>query len=133
MLFGWGDRAAFVDHPTWAPRKGLYRENGLVNGAMLAVAQFRDSINGVRQEGPDRIKWEIRNHMNSYCLGSDYGVTLPKNMDRAQLYLNPHTGATLSTSVSPLSIPSNALTGQIAHHIANLDRPAIMGIGFWEH
>lgn len=134
MLFGWGDRAAYDEHPVWKIRKGLYRTDGKVDGSSSALAPRRDrESDGDRIEGPDRMKWEIRNHMKGYCAGTDYGVTLPHNMYRAQYYLNPRTGATISTKYNALSIPTNNLRNIAIDHIANLDRPVVVGTGYYAH
>lgn len=86
MLFGWADQQAWLGRPDWAHRSGIYRSNGSLDGSPGANAPR------TMNTGVTNMTWEIRNDIDTYCVG-DSGLTWPRGMGDAYLYLAPRTGA----------------------------------------
>ncbi len=124
MLFGWADKQAASGNSYWAPRWGLYRQNG-GKGANAVAPQNMD--NGVRN-----MTWEIRNDVGTWCWGNS-GPTNPWNMDDASNYFSGRTGTRLSTHYNVLGIQESRLRQYARNSIRDRNTPAIIGTGWLTH
>ena len=78
MLFCWADRQAGLGNGYWAPRNGLYRQNGGYGADALApVSQDAGVANVIR---------EINGDVGTFCI-FDSGATWPWRMVDAWHYL----------------------------------------------
>jgi hypothetical protein len=124
MLFGWADKQAASGNSYWAPRNGLYRQNG-GKGADAVAPATMDS--GVRN-----MTWEIRNDVGTWCaFGS--GPTNPWNMDDASNYFSGRTGTRLSTHYNVLGIHEGRLREYARDSIIDRNTPAVIGTGWLTH
>lgn len=124
MLFGWADNQAANGNNYWAPRWGLYRQNG-GTGANAVAPKYMD--NGVRN-----MTWEIRNDVGTWCWGNS-GPTNPWNMDNASNYFQNRTGTKLSTHYNVLGIHESRLRRYARNSIRDRNTPAIIGTGWLTH
>ncbi|MFT3797279.1 hypothetical protein [Microbacterium sp.] len=124
MLFGWADRTAHSGLPYWAPRTGIYRQNG-GRGADAVAPTTQD-------QGVQNMIAEIRGQVSTFCaFGS--GATAPWNMSGAWQYLNGRTGAHLDTHYNVLGIHETRLANYAASSIAYRKTPAVIGTGWLTH
>ena len=124
MLFGWADKQADLGNAYWAPRWGLYRQNGGKGGNAVAP---RNMDNGVRN-----MTWEIRNDIGTWCAGNS-GPTFPWDMDQATDYLKGRTGTKLSTHYNVVGIHESRLRKYARNSIRDRNTPAIIGTGWLTH
>ncbi len=124
MLFGWADRQAATGNAYWAPRWGLYRNNG--GRGSNAVAPL-SMDNGVR----NMIR-EIRNDIGTFCITGS-GATFPWDMHKARNYLRGRTGTTLGTHYNVFGIHKSSLRNLARNSIRDRSTPAIIGTGWLSH
>jgi len=124
MLFGWADNQAASGNAYWAPRWGLYRQNGGY-GADAVAPQTWDT-------GVKNMMWEIRQRIHTFCaFGS--GATAPWDMSGAAGYLAVRTGTTLSTHYNVLGIHEGGLMVKARDSIVYRRTPSIIGTGWLNH
>jgi hypothetical protein len=124
MLFGWADRQAANGNAYWAPRWGIYRVNG-GKGANAVAPLDQDA--GIRN-----VIEEIRGQVGTFCVGSN-GATWPWNMDGAQKYLNPRTGAYIRTNYNDFGFTEGRLMAYARDSIRYRATPAVIGTGWLQH
>ncbi len=124
MLFGWADNQAAEGNGYWAPRWGLYRQNGGKGSNAVAPSDM--------QPGVKNMTWEIRNDIGTWCAGNS-GPTFPWDMDQATDYLNGRTGTKLSTHYNSVGIHESRLRNYARNSIVDRDTPAIIGTGWLNH
>jgi hypothetical protein len=124
MLFGWADYQAAHGNAYWAPRTGLYRENG---GYGAEVVAPKDMDDGVRN-----MIWEIRDRIKTFCYRGR-GATPPWRMDNAAGYLARRSATRLSTHYSRVGIPWSSLRKKAISSIKDRGTPAVIGTGWLGH
>lgn len=124
MLFGWGDYQAGNGNTYWAPRFGLYRENG-GRGANVVAPLTQDA--GIRN-----VITEIHDEVGTFCaFGS--GATAPWDMPGAWRYLNGRTGTGLRSDWNSLGIHDDSIRDRAIDSIVNRRTPAVIGTGWLSH
>lgn len=124
MLFGWADNQAANGNGYWAPRNGLYRQNGGY-GADAVAPRTADT-------GVNNMTWEIRNRIGTFCaFGS--GATPPWSMGNASGYLAGRSGTRLDTHYDVLGIHEDRLREYARNSIRDRGTPAIIGTGWLTH
>jgi hypothetical protein len=124
MLFGWADNQAATGNASWAPRWGLYRENGGY-GANVVAPQYWDT-------GVKNMIWEIRQRIGTFCaFGS--GATTPWDMSGAAGYLVNRSGTRLYTNYNSVGISTSGLRERARDSIIDYKTPAIIGTGWLNH
>jgi hypothetical protein len=124
MLFGWADNQAASGNASWAPRWGLYRENGGY-GANAVAPQYWDT-------GVKNMIWELRQRIDTFCaFGS--GATAPWDMSGAAGYLTNRSGTHLYTNYNSVGIPTGGLRERARDSIIDYRTPAIIGTGWLNH
>ena len=126
MLFGWADKQAATGNAYWAPRWGLYRENG-GKGADDVAPRNMGSSGGIYN-----MTWEIRNDVDTFCVGNS-GPTTPWDMDEASEYLKDRSGTKLDTHYNVAGIHTKRLREYARDSIIDRDTPAIIGTGWLTH
>ncbi len=124
MLFGWADNQAASGNAYWAPRWGIYRQNGGYGADAVAPRYWDDGVK--------TMMWDIRQRIATFCaFGS--GATAPWDMGRASGYLAGRTGTTLSTHYNVLGIHEGGLMVKARDSIVYRQTPAIIGTGWLNH
>jgi hypothetical protein len=124
MLFGWADKQAASGNAYWAPRFGLYRQNGGYGADAVAPATM--------DAGVSAMTWEIRNRIGTFCaFGS--GATPPWSMGGASGYLAGRTGTRLDTHYDVFGIHEDRLREYARDSIRDRGTPAIIGTGWLTH
>lgn len=124
MLFCWADRQAATGNAYWAPRFGLYRQNG-GTGADVVAPLTQDA-------GVENVIRDLRNRCGTFNLGGQ-GATLPASMGNAAGYLAPRTGARLATSYNVFGISEGRLRDAARNSIRDRATPAVIGTGWLSH
>ena len=124
MLFCWADYQAAHGNSYWAPRWGLYRENG-GRGANAVAPLVQDA--GVRNAIT-----EIRGQVGTFCaFGS--GATVPWGMPNAWKYLSGRTGTTMRSDWNSAGFHLDSIRNRAIESIANRRTPAVIGTGWLSH
>jgi hypothetical protein len=124
MLFCWADYQASHGNAYWAPRTGIYRQDG-GRGAEAVAPLYQDN-------GVNNVIREISDQVDTFCaFGS--GATCPWDMPDACEYLNGRTGATLQANWNSLGICEDGLRDKAIASIVNRHTPAIIGTGWLSH
>jgi hypothetical protein len=124
MLFGWADRQAATGNAYWAPRIGIYRQNG-GRGADAVAPLTQDA-------GVNNVIVEVRGQVGTFCaFGS--GATPPWGMPGAWQYLNGRTGAWLRSDWNSVGIHEDGLRDRAIDSIVNRRTPAVIGTGWLSH
>jgi hypothetical protein len=124
MLFCWADRQAETGNAYWAPRTGIYRENGgRASNAVAPIAQ---------DGGVNNVITEIRGQVGTFC-ASGSGATFPWGMMGAWLYLNGRSNCTLQTNWNSWGIRQNYLRDLAVISIVYRQTPTIIGTGWFVH
>jgi hypothetical protein len=124
MLFGWGDRQASTGNAYWAPRTGLYRQNG-GRGADAVAPLAQDA-------GVQNMTRELNGQVHTFCaFGS--GATAPWDMPGAWNYLNGRTGAAGRADWNSFGIKQDWLRDRAIDSIVNRRTPAVIGTGWLSH
>lgn len=124
MLFGWADRQAGTGNPYWAPRFGLYRQNGGYGADVIAPISQDQGIRNVIQE--------VRGYVNTFCI-FDSGATWPWEMADAWMYLNGRTGTYLRAGWNSVGIHQDWLRDRVRDSIKYRGTPGIIGTGWLSH
>lgn len=128
MLFGWADLRASEGDPYWAPRWGLYRQNGGKHPTPNDVAP------ATMTSGAKNMIWEIRNHIGTFCSWfSEAAPTLPAGMSNAAKYFVGRTGTRLKTDFSRFGISWDSFRSKTANHIIERKTPVVIGTGWFSH
>lgn len=124
MLFGWGDRQAAFGNPYWAPRWGLYRQNGGYGADAVAPITMDAGIQNIIRE--------IHGHVGTFCMFGS-GATYPWRMPDAWHYLSGRTGTGLQAYWNSFGIHEDGLRDWAAGSIIYRATPAIIGTGWLSH
>lgn len=124
ILFGWADRQADLGNIYWAPRFGIYRQNGGLGANVMAPVSM--------DEGVKNMIREIRNHIGTFCFGNS-GPTIPWNMSKARRYLAERTFTRLDTNFNIFGIYTDRLRDITIRSIVNRKTPVVIGTGFLNH
>lgn len=124
ILFAWADRQAAFGNLYWAPRWGLYRENGGRGTNVVAPLSMDDGVRNMIRE--------IRDDIGTFCITGS-GATFPWDMSQARRYLNGRTGTTLSTHYNSVGIHRGHLREKARNSIRDRQTPAIIGTGWLSH
>ncbi len=100
MLFCWGDHQAGTGNAYWAPRWGLYRQDGGYGADVVAPLTM--------DEGVKNVVREIHNDIGTFCIFGS-GATFPWSMPDAWHYLSGRTGTTLEAHWDSLGISEDGL------------------------
>lgn len=124
MLFGWADYQAASGNTYWAPRFGLYRENGGYGTDAIAPVSMDDGVRAMT--------WELRNRIGTLCLFKN-SPTPPWSMGKASGYLVGRTWTRLVTHYNVLGIHKDRLRDYARNSIRDRGTPAIIGTGWLSH
>jgi len=124
MLFCWGDYQAAHGNAYWAPRNGLYRQNG-GRGADAVAPLTQDT-------GVENAIKELHHEVGTFCLFGS-GATTPWDMPGAWNYLSGRTGTGARADWNSLGISNDGLRDRAIDSIANRHTPAVIGIGWLSH
>lgn len=124
MLFCWADYQAAHGNAYWAPRWGLYRQDG---------GRGADVVAPLRQDGGvENVIQELHDQVHTFCsFGS--GATCPWDMPEAWRYLNGRSGVRITTSWNSVGICENKLRDRAIDSIVNRHTPAVIGTGWLSH
>lgn len=124
MLFCWADYQAAHGNAYWAPRSGLYRQNG-GRGAEAVAPLTQD-------EGVNNAIRELHNEVHTFCaFGS--GATCPWDMPDAVTYLSGRSGTTLQANWDSFGICEDRLRDAAITSIVSRHTPAVIGTGWLSH
>jgi hypothetical protein len=118
MLIGWADRQAATGNSYWAPRWGLYRQNGGTGADAVAPLAMDDGIRTIIRE--------IHGHVGTFC-SFGQGATTPWGMPEVWRYLQPRTGAWASCHWNSVGVAENRLRNYVRDSIVQRATPAIVG------
>jgi hypothetical protein len=124
ILFCWADRQAGTGNSYWAPRWGLYRENGGYGTDVVAPLTMDDGVRNIIRE--------IHGYVGTFCLFGQ-GATYPWEMDDAAQYLSGRTWTTLTTHYNSWGYGTSSLRKKARNSIRDRDTPAIIGTGWLSH
>ncbi|TAN61726.1 hypothetical protein EPN18_06095 [bacterium] len=124
MLFCWADWQAANGNAYWAPRWGLYRENGGRGNNVVAPL--------TQDTGVSNIIKEINGQVGTFCITGS-GATLPSSMGGASAYLSGRTGTSLGTHYNVLGISEDRLREYARNSIRDRATPAVIGTGWLTH
>ena len=124
MLFGWADRQAGTGNAYWAPRNGLYRQNGGYGPDVVAPTGQDQGIRNVIQE--------IRGYVGTFCI-FDSGATWPWEMVDAWHYLTGRSGTYLRAGWNDFGISRDWLRDRARDSIKFRSTPAVIGTGWLSH
>lgn len=124
MLFGWADHQAERGNRYWAPRWGLYRENGGY-GANADAPQHLDA-------GVENMTWDIAGRMATLCAFGQT-ATHPDQMQYANSYFKGRTGTTMEVNSNWFGVHALSLHIRARDSILNRNTPAIIGTGWLSH
>lgn len=124
MMFLWADRQAGTGNAYWAPRNGLYRQNG---------GRGADAVAPLNQDqGVVNVIQELHNDVGTFCIFGS-GATFPWSMGGSWQYLNGRTGTTLDCDWDSLGIDEDGLRDKAISSIRDRHTPAVIGIGWLSH
>lgn len=124
MLLAWCDNQADAGNPRWAPRWGIYRQNGQTAPAPNAVVPLNQNV---ASEG---MMIQIGNSLDTYC--TPWGTaTLPGDMDGVNGYLAPRTGAEAEARWEVYD--ADYLRVRAMNQVWGWGTPAVIGTGFFQH
>jgi hypothetical protein len=124
MMFLWADHQAGSGNAYWAPRFGLYRQNG-GRGADVVAPLTQDP-------GVDSVIQEIHNDVGTFCI-FDNGATTPWDMPGAWNYLNGRTYTRFQCDWDSLGIDEDGLRDKAISSIRDRQTPAVIGTGWLSH
>lgn len=124
ILFGWADRQAAGGNAYWAPRWGIYRQNGGY-GADAVAPLARDA-------GVDSMIDEFHNDCGTWCAFGQ-GATNPWSMGDAWHYLSGRTGTRLEAHYNAVGIHEDSLRDWAISSIRDRATPAVIGTGWLSH
>ena len=124
MLLGWVDFRASHSGSSWAKHWGAYRVNG--GKGLDAVAPLYVD-NGVKN-----MIWEIRNHVDTFCLGKKNGATHPSTMLDITSYLSGRSTLKVYDTYNIFGARLDKYRDRARDTIIN-GTPAIIGTGWLSH
>jgi hypothetical protein len=124
MLFCWADRQAALGNAYWAPRWGLYRQNGGWGADVMAPISQDEGVNNVIRE--------LNGHVGTFCMFGS-GATYPWSMGEAWRYLSGRSGAWIQTHWNSFGAHEDWLRDWAANSIIYRSTPAIIGTGWLSH
>ena len=124
ILFCWADIQAETGNSYWAPRWGLYRQNGGSGANDIAPLH--------QTSGVDNVIEEIHEDVATWCIANS-GATFPWDMHQARNYLSGRTGTKLSTHYNSLGISESRLRKYARNSIRDRGTPAVIGTGWLSH
>jgi hypothetical protein len=124
MLFGWADNQADEGNSYWAPRWGLYRENGGYGSDAVAPSSQDSGIGNITED--------ISDYIETFCAGSS-GATYPWKMDDAYDYIDGRSGTDLSIHYNVAGISETRLREYARNSIRDRETPAVIGTGWLQH
>jgi uncharacterized repeat protein (TIGR01451 family) len=128
MLFAWADNQAASGNPYWAPRWGLYRQNGGYGADATPPLWWNEGhteLNGVKS-----MMMEIRRYVSTFCV-FESGATFQWDMGgNAWRYLNGRTGARFQATWNTIPFTSDDHRDRVIHSIVSRQTPAVIGTGF---
>ena len=124
MLFGWADEQAAGGNPYWAPRWGIYRQNGGYGANAVAPVNL--------DPGVENMIREIHNDVGTFCIFGS-GATFPWRMADAWHYLSGRTGTSLQAHWNSLGIAEDGLRDWAVGSIRDRGTPAVIGTGWLSH
>ena len=124
MLFCWADRQAATGNSYWAPRWGLYRENG-GKGADAVAPLSMD--NGVRN-----VIKEIHGYVGTFNLAGN-GATFPWDMGKAVYYFSGRTNTHMETHHNTFGLHTWGLFLEARGSIVYRKTPVVIGTGWLNH
>ena len=125
MLFGWADRQAEGGtNAYWAPRWGLYRQDGGRGFNELAPVSMTEGIRNVVRE--------LHGQVGTFCaFGS--GATWPWEMVDAVAYLSGRTFTRLEAHWNSIGWHEDGLRNYARNSIRDRGTPAVIGTGWLNH
>jgi hypothetical protein len=124
MLFCWADRQAGLGNGYWAPRNGLYRQNGGYGADALApVNQDAGVTNVIR---------EINGDVGTFCLFGS-GATWPWRMADAWHYLTNRSYTSLRAGWNSIGWSQDWIRDRARDSIKYRATPAVIGTGWLSH
>jgi hypothetical protein len=124
MLFCWGDYQSAHGNAYWAPRNGLYRQNG-GRGADAVAPLIQDA-------GVENVMRELNGEVHTFCIFGS-GATAPWDMPGAWSYLNGRTGTAARADWNSVGICQDWLRDRAIESIVNRHTPAVIGTGWLIH
>jgi len=124
ILFCWGDHQAGNGNSYWAPRWGLYRQDGGRGANVVAPT--------TQTAGVDNVVTEIHDDVATFCI-TGQGATFPWDMDQARNYLSGRTGTTLTTHFNSFGVGEPTLREYARDSIRDRGTPAVIGTGWLSH
>jgi hypothetical protein len=124
MLFCWGDYQASNGNAYWAPRTGLYHQNG---------GRGPDAVAPLNQDaGVNNVAIELHGECNTFCVFGS-GATCPWDMPGAWSYLSGRTGTGGRADWNSFGISQDSLRDRAIDSIVNRHTPAVIGTGWLSH
>ena len=124
MMFLWADRQAGTGNAYWAPRNGLYRQNGGRGADAVAPLNQDQGVRNVIQE--------IHGDVGTFCI-FDNGATFPWDMGGSWQYLNGRTYTRLQCDWDSFGIDEDGLRDKAISSIRDRQTPAVIGTGWLSH
>lgn len=124
MLFCWADRQAGLGNAYWAPRNGLYRQNGGYGADALAPV-YQDA-------GVENVIREIHGDVGTFCIFGS-GATWPWSMADAWHYLSGRTGTGLRAGWNSVGWSQDWIRDRARDSIKYRRTPAVIGTGWLSH
>ncbi|MEO1795872.1 MAG: hypothetical protein AAFR53_02515 [Pseudomonadota bacterium] len=124
ILFLWGDRQAGTGNSYWAPRWGLYRQNGGTGPDALSPTGMTAGVRNVIRE--------IAGHIGTFC-SFGQGATHPATMAQASRYFRRRTGTRLVEHHNIFGAHEARLRNYARNSIRDRGTPAIIGTGWLSH
>lgn len=124
ILFLWADRQAETGNSYWAPRWGLYRQNGGRGANATAPTSQTTGVNNVISE--------IADDIGTFCAAGQ-GATFPWEMSDARNYLSGRTGTSLTTHYNSVGVHETRLREYARNSIRDRNTPAVIGTGWLQH
>jgi len=121
MLFGWADRQAGFGNAYWAPRNGLYRQNG---------GYGADALAPVNQDGGvENVIREIHGYVGTFCIFGS-GATWPWSMADAWRYLPGRSYTSLRAGWNSIGWSQDWIRDRARDSIKYRATPAVIGTGW---
>ncbi|WP_299546295.1 hypothetical protein [uncultured Tateyamaria sp.] len=124
ILFLWGDRQAGTGNSYWAPRWGLYRQDGGTGADVVSPTSQTAGVNNVIEE--------IADDVDTFCAFGQ-GATHPATMGQASRYFSGRTGTTLVEHHNIFGVSESRLREYARNSIRDRDTPAVIGTGWLSH
>lgn len=124
ILFLWGDRQAGTGNSYWAPRWGLYRQDGGTGADVISPT--------TQTAGVKKVAVEIADDVDTFCIFGQ-GATYPWDMSGASAYFSGRTGTSLTTHYNSFGFSESRLREYARNSIRDRDTPAVIGTGWLSH